>query len=86
MNLIWAYGKTDELGYHGAIRGTHVANLLDSVTIPKDPSAFKEWDIIVDTPMPSTSFSYWCTIHKSPDFLGKNHIVGVQSTNFCSRH
>ncbi|XP_047429214.1 DBH-like monooxygenase protein 2 homolog [Mugil cephalus] len=74
IKLIYAYGITDEIGYHGAHRGTKEVNLLnyeqrtmltnsDYITIKMD-----------NITLPPTTTSYYCKIMTLPRFTTKHHI------------
>jgi dimethyladenosine transferase 1 len=78
ISMIWAIGNTDDVTYHLGKRGTIAVNILDPPSPPVDVSSFKNWQLTVDMAMPNKSYSYWCTIYKSPKFSGKNHIVGFR--------
>ncbi|OXA56383.1 DBH-like monooxygenase protein 1 [Folsomia candida] len=80
ISLIWSFGATDDLVYHGANRGSRSVNLLDPQG-PENPdlSKYKVWELRTVKAMPAADTTYWCTIHKSPNVPRKQHIVGFSA-------
>ncbi|CAG7674168.1 unnamed protein product, partial [Allacma fusca] len=75
--FIWSIGATDDISYH-VKRGVAAVNILDVANPTVDVSQFDSWKIVVNTAIPHTDTSYWCTMHKSPAYESKRHIVGFK--------
>lgn len=77
MRLIWAIGETDQVSYHATTRGSKSVNLYipDEAAFPADQ--YTPLDFTVEMQMPQQHTTYWCTIHKTPVFTNKQHIVAV---------
>jgi len=78
LNLIWSFGETDEIGYHGPTnRGSSATNFLDP-PMESPIENFETWTIQRTMVMPEKKTSYWCSIHKSPDsYTTTRHVIGV---------
>jgi len=77
LNVIWSYGETDEIQYHGVHRGAAASNILDPLPPPLDMSGIDIWNISRKMVMPEVDTSYWCTIHRQPEFPSDQFVVGV---------
>jgi hypothetical protein len=75
--IIWSYGQTDDIQYHGANRGSISFNVIAPPTPPIDLTKYERWEMTTNSVMTSNDTSYFCTIHKSPNFLTKHHIVAL---------
>lgn len=79
--LIWSFGESDEIGYHGGeSRGAYSVNLLVPEE-PFDPTGLTQHLFKVNMTMPKFDTTYWCTIHKGPELSAKHHIVAVSKSN-----
>ncbi|CAG7731207.1 unnamed protein product, partial [Allacma fusca] len=74
--LIWAIGTTDDVTYHNTQRGIASVMLLDPLTCDWNATAYEIWQISVKTKLPLQNTTYWCTIHKSPPYPAKRHMIG----------
>lgn len=73
--FIFSMGNTDTIEYHAA-RGSQAVNILDPLLTIVDTSEFDVWNIDVNTEIPASETTYWCSVHKSPKYTSKRHIVG----------
>ncbi|KAG4070170.1 hypothetical protein HA402_003860 [Bradysia odoriphaga] len=82
--LIWAMGDSDDVSYHGADpnkRGPRINNLLDAPTPAADLTQYDIFSIRRNHEMLPQDTSYWCTVHRAPDFNGtKHHLVAFNTT------
>ncbi|XP_057208977.1 DBH-like monooxygenase protein 2 homolog isoform X2 [Triplophysa rosa] len=78
IKLIYAYGQTDDIKYHGTRRGTKEVNLLRYM--PKvTPTDSKYFDMImVNFTVPANQTYYHCKIMRTPDFDQKHHIYRIE--------
>ncbi|XP_054876024.1 DBH-like monooxygenase protein 2 homolog [Poeciliopsis prolifica] len=78
IKLIYAYGATDDIKYHGRFRGTKEVNLLNykPKTVPPDA---KYLSLKVDkiTVPPNTTY-YHCKVMKLQDLPTKHHIYQIE--------
>ncbi|XP_059212259.1 DBH-like monooxygenase protein 2 homolog [Centropristis striata] len=74
IKLIYAYGITDDIGYHGARRGTKEINLLNY--IPRTtPTSHNYFSATVNNVMiPQKHTYYHCKVMKFPSLSTKHHI------------
>jgi hypothetical protein len=77
--IIWSYGLTDDIGYHQGNRGSTSLNIIAPPTPDFDPSKYERWEISTNSTMTSKDTSYYCTMHKSPNFESKHHIVALNA-------
>ncbi|XP_070705986.1 DBH-like monooxygenase protein 2 homolog [Pempheris klunzingeri] len=78
IKLIYAYGTTDEITYHGALRGTKEVNLLNYMprtTLTNNNYISATMDNIT---IPSIHTYYHCKVMKFPAFNTKHHIYQVE--------
>jgi hypothetical protein len=75
--VIWSYGPTDTVEYHGVNRGSTSFNLIEPPIPDVDLTKYRKWEINVNSTMAAMDTSYFCTMHKSPNFITKNHIVAL---------
>nr|XP_046230083.1 DBH-like monooxygenase protein 2 homolog isoform X2 [Scatophagus argus] len=78
IKLIYAYGLTDEISYHGSRRGVKEVNLLNyrpktALTNAKYVSA-----IVDNIAVPSNQTYYHCKVMKFPTLNTKHHIYMVE--------
>ncbi|XP_069552777.1 DBH-like monooxygenase protein 2 homolog [Brachyistius frenatus] len=78
IKLIYAYGTTDEISYHGARRGTKEVNLLNYM--PKTNSANAKYLLakVDNITVPPVSTYYHCKIMKFPKLNTKHHIYQIE--------
>ncbi|XP_023125529.2 DBH-like monooxygenase protein 2 homolog [Amphiprion ocellaris] len=78
IKLIYAYGTTDEINYHGNRRGTKEVNLLNYMprTIPTDSNYLIAK--VDNFTVPSTLTYYHCKIMKFPKLNTKIHIYQIE--------
>ncbi|XP_077367206.1 DBH-like monooxygenase protein 2 homolog isoform X2 [Festucalex cinctus] len=74
-NLIYAYGPTDDIGYHGALAGTKQLNLLRFVS--RDGAANGNYisATMGKVRIPAQETYYHCRVMKLPTLIDKHHIV-----------
>ncbi|XP_030626621.1 DBH-like monooxygenase protein 2 homolog [Chanos chanos] len=78
IKLIYAYGKDDNIGYHGSQRGTKEINLLNYMP-SSTPSDSKYFDLTVTNyTVPKVRTTYHCKIMQAPSFSQKYHIYRVE--------
>lgn len=78
LNIIWSYGQTDDISYHGdTSRGGRQFNLLDPPEPEFDTSLYTSYKLRVTDPIPATETTYLCTIHKLQKFETKHHMIAV---------
>ncbi|XP_030626622.1 DBH-like monooxygenase protein 2 homolog [Chanos chanos] len=78
IKLIYAYGKDDDIGYHGSQRGTKEINLLNYMP-SSTPSDSKYFDLtMTNYTIPDVSTTYNCKIMPAPSFNRKHHIYRVE--------
>jgi hypothetical protein len=76
--LIWSYGETDDITYHGGDnRGSLSIYLLDPPNPEVDKTGLLSWPIQITYLLPTNDTVYYCSIHKAPQLNIKHHIVGV---------
>ncbi|XP_040920021.1 DBH-like monooxygenase protein 2 homolog isoform X2 [Toxotes jaculatrix] len=78
IKLIYAYGTTDEITYHGARRGTKEINLLNyksRTTIPNSDYLSATVDNIT---VPPIHTYYHCKVMNFPNLSTKHHIYQIQ--------
>ncbi|KAM9779549.1 DBH-like monooxygenase protein 2 homolog isoform 2-T3 [Syngnathus typhle] len=76
MNLIYAYGNTDEISYHGPLTGTKELNLLNYVsraTAVANGNSIRA--TVENVTIPPQDTYYHCRIMKLPTLIGKHHII-----------
>ncbi|XP_043075757.1 DBH-like monooxygenase protein 2 homolog [Puntigrus tetrazona] len=77
MKLIYAYGETDEIAYHGNRRGTKELNLLKYMPQSNPPNS-NFFDItMANFTVPANQTYYHCKIMKTPTFDHKRHIYRI---------
>ncbi|XP_043076102.1 DBH-like monooxygenase protein 2 homolog isoform X1 [Puntigrus tetrazona] len=77
MKLIYAYGETDEIAYHGNRRGTKELNLLKYMPQSNPPNS-NFFDItMVNFTVPANQTYYHCKVMKIPTFDHKKHIYRI---------
>ncbi|KAI7800157.1 DBH-like monooxygenase protein 2 homolog [Triplophysa rosa] len=78
IKLIYAYGQTDDITYHGTRRGTKEVNLLRYMPRLTPPDS-KYFDMImVNFTVPANQTYYHCKIMRTPDFDQKHHIYRIE--------
>ncbi|XP_042358874.1 DBH-like monooxygenase protein 2 homolog [Plectropomus leopardus] len=78
VKVIYAYGNTDDIVYHGALRGTKEINLLNfnpktTITSPNYISARVE-----NIAIPPIHTYYHCKLMKFPTLTAKKHIFQIE--------
>uniref|UniRef100_A0A3Q0R9R4 Monooxygenase, DBH-like 1, like n=1 Tax=Amphilophus citrinellus TaxID=61819 RepID=A0A3Q0R9R4_AMPCI len=78
IKLIYAYGKTDDISYHGGRRGTKEVNLLNYMprTIPANSSYLNV--TMNNITVPSNTTYYHCKVMKLPKLGEKHHIYQIE--------
>uniref|UniRef100_A0A3B5L8J8 Monooxygenase, DBH-like 1, like n=1 Tax=Xiphophorus couchianus TaxID=32473 RepID=A0A3B5L8J8_9TELE len=73
IKLIYAYGATDNIKYHGTFRGTKEVNLLNYMpkTVPPDAR-------YLSITVPSNKTYYHCKVMKLQDLPTKHHIYQIE--------
>ncbi|XP_030626629.1 DBH-like monooxygenase protein 2 homolog [Chanos chanos] len=78
IRLIYAYGKDDNIGYHGSQRGTKEINLLNYMP-SNTPSDSKFFDLtMTNYTIPDVRTTYHCKIMPAPFFDRKYHIYRIE--------
>ncbi|XP_015227900.1 PREDICTED: DBH-like monooxygenase protein 2 homolog [Cyprinodon variegatus] len=78
IKLIYAYGVTDDIGYHRSRRGTKEVNLLNYMPRSNPPDA-KYFTLKVENiTVPSKKTYYHCKVMQLPDLPKKHHIYLVE--------
>ncbi|KAM4713254.1 DBH-like monooxygenase protein 2 homolog [Anableps anableps] len=78
IKLIYAYGTTDDIRYHGSRRGTKEINLLNYMPRTTPPDA-KYLSMKVDKiTVPANMTYYHCKVMKLPDLTTKHHIYQIE--------
>ncbi|KAL2101939.1 hypothetical protein ACEWY4_003700 [Coilia grayii] len=78
VKLIYAYGLTDDLGYHRKRRGTKELNLLNYMprTVPTSSHYF---DMTMSNfTVPAKDTHYECRVMNAPSFAEKHHIYRIE--------
>ncbi|TRY86917.1 hypothetical protein DNTS_002195 [Danionella cerebrum] len=78
MKLIYAYGQTDDITYHGSTRGTKELNLLKYMPRVNLPNSTYFDLTVVNFTVPALQTYYHCKIMKSPTFARKQHIYRIE--------
>lgn len=70
-------GESDQVSYHANNRGSKSVNLYipDEADFPSEQ--YTPLDFTVEIEMPHQHTTYWCSIHKTPVFTKKQHVVAV---------
>ncbi|XP_045552682.1 DBH-like monooxygenase protein 2 homolog [Salmo salar] len=78
VKLIYAYGKSDDIGYHFRTRGTKEVNLLKFMprSSPRDGNYL---DFVMDNFIVPAEHTYYnCKVMKMPKLNGKHHMYRVE--------
>uniref|UniRef100_A0A3P9KJA9 Monooxygenase, DBH-like 1, like n=1 Tax=Oryzias latipes TaxID=8090 RepID=A0A3P9KJA9_ORYLA len=78
IKLIYAYGTSDEIKYHGPRRGTKEVNLLNYVPRTSNTNATYLSVKVTNVPVPSNKTYYHCKVMKLSDFSTKHHIYQIE--------
>ncbi|XP_028998061.1 DBH-like monooxygenase protein 2 homolog [Betta splendens] len=77
VKLIYAYGTTDDISYHGARRGTREINLLNYT--PRTASSSSNYlDVTVNITVPPVQTYYHCKVMSFSNLITKLHIYEVE--------
>ncbi|XP_062387512.1 DBH-like monooxygenase protein 2 homolog isoform X2 [Sardina pilchardus] len=78
VKLIYAYGQTDQIGYHRQLRGTKEVNLLKYM--PRSiPTQSQYFDLtMLNFTVPPADTRYECRVLNAPTFAEKQHIYRIQ--------
>ncbi|MEQ2312507.1 hypothetical protein AMECASPLE_031732, partial [Ameca splendens] len=74
IKLIYAYGTTDDIKYHGSRRGTKEVNLLNYKPRTTPPDAKYLSVKVENITLPPDITYYHCKVMKLPDLPTKHHI------------
>ncbi|XP_053098000.1 DBH-like monooxygenase protein 2 homolog [Pangasianodon hypophthalmus] len=78
VKLIYAYGNTDDIGYHKTLRGTKEVNLLSYMPRTSIPDS-KYFDLtMTNFTIPALTTYYHCKIMSLPAFDTKHHIYRIE--------
>ncbi|CAB1322261.1 unnamed protein product [Coregonus sp. 'balchen'] len=79
VKLIYAYGKTDDIGYHGKRRGTKEVNLLKFMPRSRPPD-INYLDCWGECYCPCRTYStyYHCKVTKVPNLNRNNYIIRIE--------
>ncbi|KAG5279513.1 hypothetical protein AALO_G00078590 [Alosa alosa] len=78
VKLIYAYGQTDQIGYHRQRRGTKEVNLLKYMP-RSDPTQSQYFDMtMLNFTIPTEETRYECRIINAPTFAEKQHIYRIE--------
>ncbi len=80
--VIYAYGKTDDVKYHGSkMRGARSVNLMNYVKNVPPPSNAKYFDVkINNVSVPKVKTTYWCEAFKLSQLVklsGARHVIEI---------
>ncbi|XP_019727004.1 DBH-like monooxygenase protein 2 homolog isoform X2 [Hippocampus comes] len=75
MKLIYAYGLTDEIGFHAALAGSKELNLLNYVTRSTAAKGNYISATMENITIPPQDTYYHCRVMKFPTFVTKHHII-----------
>ncbi|XP_061602971.1 DBH-like monooxygenase protein 2 homolog [Cololabis saira] len=78
IKLIYAYGTTDEIKYHGARRGTKEVNLLKHMPRSTPPNAKYLSAQVNNITVPQNETYYHCKVMKLPNLSRKHHIYQIE--------
>ncbi|KAM6915130.1 DBH-like monooxygenase protein 2 homolog [Xenentodon cancila] len=78
IKLIYAYGTTDEMKYHGARRGTKEVNLLKYMPKTTPPNAKYLSAKVNNITIPQDETYYHCKVMKFPNLSRKHHIYQIE--------
>lgn len=79
VRFLWAVGLTDDITYHSEHRGALSINILGEPYPEADLSMYNKFNVSTTVTLPIKDTLYWCTVHKTPQFLGKQHAVAFSS-------
>ncbi|XP_045074430.1 DBH-like monooxygenase protein 2 homolog [Coregonus clupeaformis] len=78
VKLIYAYGKTDDIGYHSKTRGTKEVNLLKFMA-RSSPQDGNYLDFVMENFIVPAEHTYYnCKVMKMPKLNGKHHMYRVE--------
>ncbi|KAM9840262.1 DBH-like monooxygenase protein 2 homolog [Aulostomus maculatus] len=78
IKLIYAYGTTDEIGYHQTRRGTKEVNLLNYMPRTTSPDSKYLSASVEKVAIPTFHTYYHCKVMKFPTLNDKRHIYKVE--------
>ncbi|XP_036003327.1 DBH-like monooxygenase protein 2 homolog [Fundulus heteroclitus] len=78
IKLIYAYGTSDDIRYHGSLRGTKEVNLLNHKTRTTPPDAKFLSVNVNNITVPANKTYYHCKVMKLPELPTKHHIYQVE--------
>ncbi|XP_056261677.1 DBH-like monooxygenase protein 2 homolog [Seriola aureovittata] len=78
IKLIYAYGTTDEISYHGARRGTKEVNLLNFKIRTSLPNLNYLSATVENITVPPIQTYYHCKVMKFPNLNTKHHIYQIE--------
>ncbi|RVE55850.1 hypothetical protein OJAV_G00230240 [Oryzias javanicus] len=78
IKLIYAYGTSDEIKYHGPRRGTKEVNLLNYMPRTSNSSAKYLSAKVTNVTVPSNKTYYHCKVMKISDLSTKHHIYQIE--------
>ncbi|XP_030261454.1 DBH-like monooxygenase protein 2 homolog [Sparus aurata] len=78
IKLIYAYGTTDVISYHGARRGTKEVNLLNYMARTTLPNTNFLSVTVENITVPTTHTYYHCKVMNFPWLTTKQHIIVVE--------
>ncbi|XP_060771592.1 DBH-like monooxygenase protein 2 homolog [Neoarius graeffei] len=78
VKLIYAYGKTDDIGYHNTLRGTKEVNLLNYMPRTSIPDS-KYFDLtMTNFTIPPVITYYQCKVMRLPAFDKTYHVYRIE--------
>ncbi|XP_024146154.1 DBH-like monooxygenase protein 2 homolog [Oryzias melastigma] len=78
IKLIYAYGTSDDIKYHGPRRGTKEVNLLNYMPRTSNSSAKYLSAKVTNVSVPSNKTYYHCKVMKISDLSTKHHIYQIE--------
>ncbi|KAM9703441.1 DBH-like monooxygenase protein 2 homolog isoform 2-T2 [Menidia menidia] len=78
VKIIYAYGTTDDIKYHGARRGTKEVNLLNYMPRYTPPNSKYISAKVDNVTLPAYDTYYHCKIMKFPEMKTKHHIYQIE--------
>ncbi|XP_032398273.1 DBH-like monooxygenase protein 2 homolog [Etheostoma spectabile] len=78
IKLIYAYGKTDEITYHGDLRGTKEVNLLNYKSRTTSTNLNYLSATVENITIPQTRTYYHCKVMQFPNLKTKHHIYQIE--------
>ncbi|XP_061609405.1 DBH-like monooxygenase protein 2 homolog isoform X2 [Phyllopteryx taeniolatus] len=78
MKLIYAYGTTDEIGFHAGLAGTKEVNLLNFVPRTTVTNGNYISATMENITIPAQDTYHHCKVMKLPTLIAKHHIVQME--------